>query len=360
MIFCHGPVPASLSHFLKWTCVFGALIGLPTLLVDSYFFGKPVLAALNIVLYNVFPASGQGPDLYGQEPLSFYLLNGLLNFNVLFPLLALAPFLTCRPLRVPAAALLLWLLVFLTRPHKEERFLYPVYPLILLLASAVLARAHAYLSQQTTHRLVKLLPSAVLVLHAVVSLMRVVALSKNFSAAQDIYEVLNRPENKFSSPVLDSKEMINVCVAKEWYRFPSSFFIPENLDEGVKKQEWRLRFLESEFKGQLPGQFNESLPLPQSTRYVDELFNDMNREVKQRYVRVSDCDFLIDTDTVADRTDAPTELSVNGVKSRWRLVAKLPFIDMGADNNRLLRAFYVPYLYETRIRITFFKLRMRV
>jgi len=190
--------------------------------------------------------------------------------------------------------------------------------------------------------------------------MRVVALSKNFSAAQDIYEVLNRPENKFSSPVLDSKEMINVCVAKEWYRFPSSFFIPENLDEGVKKQEWRLRFLESEFKGQLPGQFNESLPLPQSTRYVDELFNDMNREVKQRYVRVSDCDFLIDTDTVADRTDAPTELSVNGVKSRWKLVAKLPFIDMGADNNRLLRAFYVPYLYETRIRITFFKLRMRV
>ena len=33
--------------------------------------------------YNVF--SSHGPDLYGTEPASFYLLNGLLNFNLVFP-----------------------------------------------------------------------------------------------------------------------------------------------------------------------------------------------------------------------------------------------------------------------------------
>jgi hypothetical protein len=33
--------------------------------------------------YNVF--TSHGPDLYGTEPASYYLLNGLLNFNVAFP-----------------------------------------------------------------------------------------------------------------------------------------------------------------------------------------------------------------------------------------------------------------------------------
>lgn len=41
---------------------------------------------LNIVLYNVF---GQGPNIFGTEPWYFYIVNGFLNFNVLF-LLALA------------------------------------------------------------------------------------------------------------------------------------------------------------------------------------------------------------------------------------------------------------------------------
>ena len=35
-----------------------------------------------------------------------------------------------------------------------------------------------------------------------------------------------------------------VCVGKEWHRFPSSFFLPDN--------SFRLAFLRSEFRGQLP------------------------------------------------------------------------------------------------------------
>ncbi len=35
------------------------------------------------VRYNVF--TSHGPDLYGTEPTSFYLINGILNFNLIFP-----------------------------------------------------------------------------------------------------------------------------------------------------------------------------------------------------------------------------------------------------------------------------------
>jgi hypothetical protein len=42
------------------------------------------------------------------------------------------------------------------------------------------------------------------------------------------------------------------------------------------------RFIESSFKGQLPGNFQEGLAIPEATRHVDELFNDMNSEVRQR------------------------------------------------------------------------------
>jgi alpha-1,2-mannosyltransferase len=36
----------------------------PVVLIDSYYFGKFVVAPLNIMLYNVF--SDHGPDLYGN------------------------------------------------------------------------------------------------------------------------------------------------------------------------------------------------------------------------------------------------------------------------------------------------------
>jgi alpha-1,2-mannosyltransferase len=36
----------------------------PVVVIDSYYYGKLVIAPLNIVLYNVFTA--HGPDLYGK------------------------------------------------------------------------------------------------------------------------------------------------------------------------------------------------------------------------------------------------------------------------------------------------------
>ena len=71
-----------LRLFLDWSVA----SALRQVLCDSHYYGKPVLASLNIVLYNVF--TPHGPDLYGTEPAQFYLLNGFLNFNLVF-LLAL-------------------------------------------------------------------------------------------------------------------------------------------------------------------------------------------------------------------------------------------------------------------------------
>ena len=50
--------------------------------IDSHYFGRLVVAPWNIVMYNVF--SSHGPDLYGTEPWTFYIVNGILNFNIIF------------------------------------------------------------------------------------------------------------------------------------------------------------------------------------------------------------------------------------------------------------------------------------
>jgi hypothetical protein len=40
----------------------------------------------------------------------------------------------------------------------------------------------------------------------------------------------------------------NVCVGKEWYRYPSSYLLPNSM---------RLKFVKSDFEGQLPAEFKE-------------------------------------------------------------------------------------------------------
>lgn len=121
--------------------------------IDSLAYGKLTLVPWNIISYNIFPKAGRGPELYGAEPWYFYLLNLALNFNIVFPLaLISAPALlishrfdyrrlgiikhqpdqsspyTLLTLRL--APFYLWLGVLTLQAHKEERFMYPAYPLL--------------------------------------------------------------------------------------------------------------------------------------------------------------------------------------------------------------------------------------
>lgn len=114
----------------------------------------------NIISYNLF-SSGRGPDLYGTSPWHFYFLNLLLNFNILLPLALLSlpalfvtsivdrkrlgitqalveqssPF-TILGLRL--APFYLWFAILTTQAHKEERFMFPIYPLLCFNAAVTL------------------------------------------------------------------------------------------------------------------------------------------------------------------------------------------------------------------------------
>lgn len=77
------------THFVKWGIISLSFIGVPLVLVDTHYYGKFVLAPLNIVAYNVF--SKHGANLYGVETWFFYYLNCFLNLNVVFLAALAAP-----------------------------------------------------------------------------------------------------------------------------------------------------------------------------------------------------------------------------------------------------------------------------
>lgn len=62
-----------------------------------------------------------------------------------------------------------------------------------------------------------------------------------------------------------------ICVGKEWYRYPSSFFLGSDAE---------LRFIQSGFTGQLPQPFSAE----HGTWGTQAGFNDLNREEHSRYV----------------------------------------------------------------------------
>jgi alpha-1,2-mannosyltransferase len=128
--------------------------------IDSLFYGRLTITPWNIVKYNVFPDTARGPNLYGTEPWSFYLLNLTLNFNVILPLALVAlPALAVtyafdrkrlgapgapdqggayETLALRLAPVYVWVGLLSAQAHKEERFMYPVYPLLCFNAAVTL------------------------------------------------------------------------------------------------------------------------------------------------------------------------------------------------------------------------------
>lgn len=115
----------------------------------------------NIIRYNILNDDpSRGPELYGTEPWYFYLLNLVLNFNIMLPLaLASLPALLItrqvdfkrlgpKPgpdesspyvmLFTRLAPMYLWLGILSLQPHKEERFMFPIYPLVCFNAAVAL------------------------------------------------------------------------------------------------------------------------------------------------------------------------------------------------------------------------------
>jgi alpha-1,2-mannosyltransferase len=59
-------VRKKLLLFIRWSLISVVTILLPQVAIDSMYYGKLVVAPLNIVKYNIF--TDHGPDLYGKFP----------------------------------------------------------------------------------------------------------------------------------------------------------------------------------------------------------------------------------------------------------------------------------------------------
>ncbi|XP_013415358.1 alpha-1,2-mannosyltransferase ALG9 [Lingula anatina] len=332
--------------FLKWCCISLLLFLVPSVLIDSHYYGKLVVASLNIVLYNVF--SQHGPDIYGVEPWTFYFINGFLDFNFVF-LMALITLPFCLlvkhilkqsdrvlPLWLSTAPMYIWILIFFTRPHKEERFLFPIYPMFCVCGAVTLdhiQKLYSYLftSRRARHytELSNWLSAVVIILISLISVSRTVALYQYYHAPMDMYVDITRVSEDPSIHTLPADKDINVCVGKEWYRFTSSFFLPS--------EKWHLQFIQSEFKGQLPKPYASG---PDATRIIPKNMNDMNREEPDRYVNISKCHYLIDLDLPRETKLEPR---YSQQKNNWKVLTTTQFLDP-SRSHKLFRAFFVPFV----------------
>ncbi|XP_049282096.1 alpha-1,2-mannosyltransferase ALG9 [Anopheles funestus] len=323
--------------FVKNALFFGCLFGIPIVLIDSVYFGTFTVAAFNIIRYNVF--TSHGPDLYGVEPVMFYVKNLFLNHNITFTLSL------SYPVVVIVAAMLgvrntknrlspmqglwlmtplyLWLIVFVVQPHKEERFMFPVYPLFslgtALLLDQTFSHIKRYFGAPKSSFANRVMGFVVLATALGLGVSRMMANSMHYRAPMTILNGL---------PPANDQEM-SVCFGKEWYRFPGSFFLPPN---------YRARFVESSFTGMLPAYYQET---QNGTQIVHDYFNDQNKGHPHMLFELSECDYLVDFDTGAFYDEQNREPNYSADRKTWSIVNSMKFVH-AARSDLFARAYYVP------------------
>ncbi|VDM83463.1 unnamed protein product [Strongylus vulgaris] len=134
---------------------------------------------------------------------------------------------------------------------------------------------------------------------------------------------------------------LSLCVGKEWYRYPSSFFLPQTAIDGrSRKRGVHLHFLKSEFSGLLPKYYPQGR-LPFITRRIPTEMNDLNQEEMSRYVPLDSCDYIVDLET----PDQTTSLEPNYglMTDTFARLQSHPFL-VSSKSHWFYRAFFVPYL----------------
>ncbi|KAJ3011655.1 mannosyltransferase, partial [Thoreauomyces humboldtii] len=330
-----GTAIKRLQHLIEAGILTLLAVLLPMVLMDSLLYGRFTVVPLNIVLYNVFGSKDTGPDIYGTEPWWFYLLNGALNFNLVFPLalVSMPSVLINASLNrwapsVPSSydpeiwrlttklmPVYVWLGIFSLQPHKEERFIFVIYPLLCLNAAVTLSVVRNWVARialrftvpTMASRAATYLTSMVLVIYCLLSLSRTLALYNHYHAPLDVYaQVASLPGLPISivPGIISNNSTIeerNLCVGKEWYRFPGHYFLPDGVN---------LRFLRSGFRGLLPKYFDDASATIEkeghttmnrkgrfgvrNTGGVPAGMNNRNHEALDRYVDLELCDYLVD------------------------------------------------------------------
>ncbi|KAL2869347.1 uncharacterized protein BJX67DRAFT_387020 [Aspergillus lucknowensis] len=319
--------------------------------VDYAFLRKLTVVPWNIVAYNVFGGEGRGPEIFGTEPWTFYIRNLILNFNIWFlfaisaaPLLLLQAIFraqaTNKETLLRTVTLIspfyMWLGIFTFQPHKEERFMYPAYPFLALNAAISFHMVLSYIGSSDPKELVGRLPAKLklatvmsVVLLAVNSgFLRTLGMVTAYNAPLKVLQPLGWPEI--------ARPGDSVCFGKEWYRFPSSFFLPDGM---------RAKFVRSEFRGLLPGEFPNAsnyLELLEGTSRIPEGMNDRNEEDGGKYTDLSQCSFLVDSYFPGREA---TELEPNYIEddAQWEEISCEAFLDAG-ETSLLGRLIWIPDL----------------
>ncbi|KAG7666213.1 ALG9 [[Candida] subhashii] len=313
---------------------FGVLliVIIPIIVIDSIFYQKfPIFIPANIVLYNVFGGEGEGPEIFGVEPVSYYIFNLILNFHVLVPLSCLGiffnPFITqLKSLSLfISSQLVIWCSIFFLQPHKEERFLYPIYPLISLSAAIFLSKINNFIKKRIN---IKLIQIGFIISIIALSSLRIFNLVENYSAPLTTFQIFSE-----SSQVSSYIEPQNVCMGKEWYHFPTSFFLPDN---------YRLRYVDCGFDGLLPGDFHESSSsLIDSTTFIPPHMNNKNQFEVDKIISLEQCDYFVDNSQVRSQPKLINpDLSL--VDEQWKLLTCNKILNPEGNHNLIGKLIYIP------------------
>ncbi|EED21469.1 alpha-1,2-mannosyltransferase (Alg9), putative [Talaromyces stipitatus ATCC 10500] len=320
--------------------------------VDSLFFEKFAIVPWNIVAYNIFGGEGRGPNIFGTEPWTFYIRNLLLNFNIWFILAAsIAPLFVLQSLFGRKAfsssqtllrslafvsPFYLWQTIFTVQPHKEERFMYPAYPFLALNAALALHLILAYIGTNKPGTLMGLIPgkvkfiavAAFMLLSINAGLLRSVGMVTAYGAPLKVYDSLDTPGL--------AQEGDFLCLGKEWYRFPSSFFLPHSM---------RAKFVKSEFSGLLPGEFPDASGVQTLLAGISANptgMNDRNEEDPSKYIDISQCMFLVDS-YFPSRPSTSLEPDYIHNTKEWEILACHQFLD-ASETPTFGRVLWVPNL----------------
>ncbi|KAF2670958.1 mannosyl transferase [Microthyrium microscopicum] len=316
--------------------------------IDIRLYDKVLSVPWNIVAYNVFGGSSKGPDIYGTETWHWYIQNLLINYHGWFLLALVSPvaiviaqnpsWFNIRPvsklftgtLLTYTFPMFLWLAIFTLQPHKEERFMYPIYPLIAFNAAitfhfalqvignppqkGLLARP-LWILTKVPASLKLIITIGTLIGLIFISTLRTAGMVSGYSAPLKVYSPLEQIAQPGDT----------VCLGKEWYRFPSSYFLPQRV---------KAKFIKSAFSGLLPGEFNEIQDGRSGyvgARTIPTGMNDENVEDLGKYTDISKCNFVVDSYFPSSE---PSDLEPNYVHDTktWEQVKCEPFLDNGATS----------------------------
>lgn len=270
-------VPVESISFAKWieilvrrwtvTAIFAFVYFFcPILLLDYALYRRWTISWLNALLYNLFGGSAR----FGSESSVYYLKNLALNFNLGLPLFLISGLLKRgglgKVLRAASMIALLNMLLFSVPRHKEERFLYPIYPLI------VLTMAHSLASVKSRQ-----LSRASMTIILCLGISRSLAVMKNYQAPQVLFT--NIPSTLTGT----------ICLAESWHRFPSHFFLQNDAQ--------RMAFIGS-FEGILPKYFSP-----------ENRFNSLNRPTSDQFLPMEECDYFVGFEKEGENEHFPTTIA---------------------------------------------------